>query len=503
MGLRADRGFHTPGPPWDIFRQKMKLGGELGGAAVRWPALATGGGVVEGGDGAGGKPCGGAVGARVEDHRHLCPQHQTRAFGVADIGQLFGEHIARIDARHHEDIGAACDCAAKPLGAGGGHVDGIVHGQRPIDLSAPDLATFGHLGQESRIHGGLDGGGDGFHRREHAHARIDPQGERKVDGVLHDIDLCHQVGSNVDGGIGDHHRLGQARDIHQEHMGEFAPHPQAMVPVHHRTQEIIGVQMALHHRLGAHFMDQLAGHGGGGDIIACDINDIKPAEISPKIDRGGADGGGAAQKDRGDDALLCRKKRAAQGIGVIGADHRRDQRRQRAGTRDQRVEMAVALHDQAGDMQIVAVEFDRRGVNQRLAAEDQGGISGARHLCLQADHAVRGLGGDRHLTEEFVASAGGSVKGQALLAQDRARPRQMRAEDRRDQRGDEQASGDFFGFAIAVQIAIGQVHRVVIARGGGKDIEIIGGDQAAQLGPVAKAEFLKGAVDQTHRRLCS
>ena len=69
-----------------------------------------------------------------------------------------------------------------------------------------------------------------------------------------------------------------------------------------------------------------------------------------------------------------------------------------------------------------------------------------------------------HLAHQFVTRVGALVKVQHLSAVKRAGAGQLGAQHGGNQRCHEHAGRHAFGFPVAVQIAVGQVHGVVVAR---------------------------------------
>ena len=120
-----------------------------------------------------------------------------------------------------------CHQRIDPLGAGRFHADGVVHGERPVDDAALDLAALGHLAQRRRVQGGGDLKVHRLDRREDADLRrAHPQRQRQVDGVLHDVDLRLQGREDVDRGVGHEQGPLEARDVHHEDVADAAAGPQ-------------------------------------------------------------------------------------------------------------------------------------------------------------------------------------------------------------------------------------------------------------------------------------
>ena len=83
---------------------------------------------------------------------------------------------------------------------------------------------------------------------------------REVDGVLDDVDLVLERRRDVHGGVGDDQRLRMAGHVHDEAMADAARGADAGLARHHGAHQFVGVQAALHQRLGAaaaHEFDRL------------------------------------------------------------------------------------------------------------------------------------------------------------------------------------------------------------------------------------------------------
>ena len=72
---------------------------------------------------------------------------------------------------------------------------------------------------------------------------------RKVDGVLHDVDLVLERRRDVDGGIGDDQGLVVARHVHDEAMADAPGRADAGLARHDGAHQFVGVQAALHQGL--------------------------------------------------------------------------------------------------------------------------------------------------------------------------------------------------------------------------------------------------------------
>jgi hypothetical protein len=72
----------------------------------------------------------------------------------------------------------------------------------------------------------------------------------KIDGVLDDVDLGVEIRNDVDGRVGDYERIGMAGHVHNEAVANPALRPNPTLPRDNGTHELVGVEAALHKRLG-------------------------------------------------------------------------------------------------------------------------------------------------------------------------------------------------------------------------------------------------------------
>ena len=73
---------------------------------------------------------------------------------------------------------------------------------------------------------------------------------RKIDCVLHDIDLVGESREDVDGRISDDERLRMAWNIHHEAVAKSLACTQPAIGLHYGAQQLLRVEAALHQRLG-------------------------------------------------------------------------------------------------------------------------------------------------------------------------------------------------------------------------------------------------------------
>jgi hypothetical protein len=142
-------------------------------------------------------------------------------------------------------------------------VDRVVERERAVENAAGDLPAVGHLAQRRGVDRRRHVGIDGFHRREDGHlGQRSTQGMCEIDRVLDDVHLVGERRGDVDGRIGDDQGLRQRRYVHHKAMTDAPFGPQPGFPLHHGAHQLVGVEAALHERLGLAFADQAYCVGG-------------------------------------------------------------------------------------------------------------------------------------------------------------------------------------------------------------------------------------------------
>ena len=117
---------------------------------------------------------------------------------------------------------------------------------------------------------------------------VDAQRVREVDRVLQDVDLFLQRRRDVDRGVGDDQCLLVTGHVHHEAVADAPRGAQAGVALDHGGHQLVGVQAALHQRLGLALAHQLH-RRRGGRLAVRRIDDLHAGEID-------AAGGGDAPR---------------------------------------------------------------------------------------------------------------------------------------------------------------------------------------------------------------
>ena len=156
-----------------------------------------------------------------------------------------------------------------------------------------------------------------------------------------------QVGRDVDRGVGDDERLVVVRDVHDEAMADAPRGPKAGVALDHRAHQFVGVEAALHQRLGAalaHQRDRLCGRV----LAVLGIDDLESADVEAVLRGDVADPLLRPDQDRLDQFQLRRFDRAFQRHLIARMRDRDLYRRILLRPRDQLVELLVRVSADGG-----------------------------------------------------------------------------------------------------------------------------------------------------------
>src|SRR6476646_3945355 len=151
---------------------------------------------------------------------------EVKMIGMREEGQVLGQHVAGLEIGYHKDLRLTGDLRFDALDACRLGADRVVESKRTIEIAAGDLAAIRHLAQRRRFCGGgdgwgyrLDGGEDGDLGNPEAKPGV------KIDGVLDDVALGHEVWRDVHRGIGDKQGLRMAGNVHHDDMAAAASGP--------------------------------------------------------------------------------------------------------------------------------------------------------------------------------------------------------------------------------------------------------------------------------------
>ena len=131
-----------------------------------------------------------------------------------------------------------------------------------------------------------------------------------------------------------------AGNVHDEAVADPARGPQAALAADHGAHEFVGVQAALHQRLGLARLHELDGRLGRRMAVRC-VDDAHPGDILAERLRGRRDLGPRPDEDRLDQPELGRLEHGAQGGRVAGMRHGDLQLRKRLGGRHEPVVLVV------------------------------------------------------------------------------------------------------------------------------------------------------------------
>ncbi len=282
-----------------------------------------------------------AVGAAGQDHRHARAEHDAGDVGAGEVHQLLGEHVAGLDVRHDQDVGAARDRRLDALGGRGVHVDRIVEGERSVEDAAADLPAIGHLAQRRRVERGLHVRIHGLDRREDRDARLrDAEYVREVDRVLGNVALGLQVRGDVHRGVGDHQHALVRRHVEHEHVTDPPLGTQPGRRGDHRAHDLVGVEAPLHQALDLATRGQFRRLGGRG-VTVCRGDQPVARDVDAALRGSRTHAGWRPDQHRLDQPEACRLERAEQRIGVARVHDRAADRRERTATLEQAREHAI------------------------------------------------------------------------------------------------------------------------------------------------------------------
>ena len=92
---------------------------------------------------------------------------------------------------------------------------------------------------------------DGLHGRKDRNPHVRHiQRSRKINRILHNVDLVLQRRRNVNRGVGDNQRIRMARHVHDEAMADAARRAYAPFARHHCSHYLVRMEAALHQSLG-------------------------------------------------------------------------------------------------------------------------------------------------------------------------------------------------------------------------------------------------------------
>ncbi len=142
------------------------------------------------------------VRAAREDDRHPRAEHDAGRVRAREERQALGQHVAGLEIRHDQHVGASGDRRVDLLDLHGLEADRVVERERPVEDAAGDLAAIGHLAQRARLDRRRHLRIDGLHRRQDRDAHLRKAHRvREVDRVLDDVDLVLHRRRDVDRGV--------------------------------------------------------------------------------------------------------------------------------------------------------------------------------------------------------------------------------------------------------------------------------------------------------------
>ena len=229
------------------------------------------------------------IGARGQDDRHPRAEHDAGRVGLRQEVEVLGEHVAGFEIGHDQDLRLPRDRGLDALDPRRLGIDRVVEGERSVEHAAGDLAAVGHLAERR----GLDGRGDLWCDRFDRGQDRDPRRAKadlgeEIDGVLHDVALGVEIGSDVDCRIGDEQRVRMGRHVHDEHMADPPRGAQAGRRGRNGPHQFIGVQAALHQQFAFGLVNELNAFRRRG-IAVRHVDDLEASNVNAELLRGRRD----------------------------------------------------------------------------------------------------------------------------------------------------------------------------------------------------------------------
>ncbi len=135
--------------------------------------------------------------------------------------------------------------------------------QRSVDDRADDLLAIRHFGERGRVHGRrhlrihrLDG------REDRDLGLCDPQRPRQDDGVLDDVTLLIDIGSDIHRGVADDDATGIGRRCDEKAVAQKTVCSQPALLLDDGMHVLIGMQAAFHERADLAAAGQIGGDSG-------------------------------------------------------------------------------------------------------------------------------------------------------------------------------------------------------------------------------------------------
>ena len=155
----------------------------------------------------------------------------------------------------------------------------------PSRMRAGDLAAVGHLAQRRGLDGRRHLRVDGLHRREDRHRALRRTAARARGRSRSGrcATLSSSVGAMLTAASVMISAVRVARHVHDEAVADAARGAQAAFALDHRAHQLVGVQAALHQRLGLAFAHQLHGRRRPPHGCAAHRRSGSPADVDAEL----------------------------------------------------------------------------------------------------------------------------------------------------------------------------------------------------------------------------
>ena len=179
------------------------------------------------------------------------PSTMPAASALREKGQVLGEHVAGFEIRHDQNLARPATGRLDAFDARRFRADGVVEGERTIELAARDLVRDRPSCRVRRPRWSRECSGSTVSTADRmaTFGVPKPKGGIKVDGVLDDVALGREIGRDVDRGIGDEQCLRMVRHVHDEDVADASAGAQARIALRDGPEQLIGMQASLHQQV--------------------------------------------------------------------------------------------------------------------------------------------------------------------------------------------------------------------------------------------------------------
>ncbi len=164
---------------------------------------------------------------------------------------------------------------------------------------------------------------------------------REIDRVLGDVAFVHQAGFDVDDAVGQHQRALHTGHVEHEGVAGAGSAAQPGLSRHRGTQQLVGVQAALHQGGGPAIAAQGDGERGRGTRVVRAVDHFAARQVKLALLGGRLHAGAGAHQHRHDQAGAGGLNGRAQRCGITGVGDGHAHRATGLRGVDQRLQMGM------------------------------------------------------------------------------------------------------------------------------------------------------------------